>query len=435
MRVEQVIFPVMRNLLARPRLADAVFGLDKWGNVLGDERYSDPYSVYDRMSADGRLVWRPRFQLWFVMGYDEAKEILGSPKCGVAGQREVLLDVRPYTKLSDQAKRFFGNLLLFIDPPDHTRLRGLVARAFTPRQISRIEPAAIELAADMISALLPPEQRGAKGSTNNKPDLVPAFNAPFPINIISNLLGIPEDLWDWTADITQRIIPLFNPFVMFDVDDINVAIDEAHNVFLDLVDQRRAEPREDLLTALAQAEEDGDKLSPEELVAVASFLMAAGHETTASMLGNSMIALADFPEQRAMLRERPELWPNAIEELLRFDTSVQSDPRTALEDIEVAGQTIKKGQNILVMPGAANRDPRRYDRPDELQLDREDIRTISFGHGIHHCIGHALARMELRVGLQAFLDAFGDYTIDHDDIVWSDSLVARGPKKLLVKPG
>jgi cytochrome P450 len=170
------------------------------------------------------------------------------------------------------------------------------------------------------------------------------------------------------------------------------------------------------------------------MVSLVMILLLAGHETTTGALGNAIVALARHPEQRDLVRRRPELWPNAVEELLRFDTVVQTDPRAALEDATVGGRTIKKGQNLTVMLGAVNRDPRRFDAPDELRLDRRDPSPMSFGHGIHHCVGAALVRAEMRVALPAVVRALGDYAVVEDQLAWKRSIAFRGPSRLVVTP-
>ncbi len=425
MRREQIAFPALRFILDRPKLAELIFRFDKWGNALGPERYSWPYPIFDRMRSDGPVVYRANYQLWFVLGYDEARHVLSSDSFGVEGQRETLVDVRPYSQLSKRSQRFFGNLLLLVDPPRHTRLRRLVSRAFTPAQVRRLEPAAESLTAGLLAAI----------ADDPNPDIVSTFAEPLPINLIMTMLGVPEDKWPWLSKQTDIIAKLINPFKAFDLEEMDESILQLHDYFLGLAGERRADPGEDVLTALGAAEDDGDRLTSEELVAVAVFLMVAGHRTTSGMIGNAALALAKNPEQRDLVRRNPDLWPNAIEELLRYDSAVPSSPRSALEDVEVGGHRIKKGQNVLVFVGAANRDPNHYDRADELVLDREDPRPLSFGHGPHHCLGHALARMELRVALPAFVEAFGDYAIDEPSILWDESLGARGPVSMRVKRG
>ena len=424
MRKEQILFPVIRNITSRPKLAAMIFRFDRWGNPFTAEVDRDPYPMNEVIRADGPVVYRATYQQWFVTGYDECKQVLASDDVAVGEQIEMLLDIRPYNKLSDDARFLFRHFLLFKDPPDHTRLRRLVNKAFTPKRVGALE----ERIGEIADALL----TGAR--EESCPDLVDSFNVRLPINVIADMLGIPEERWDWARETTSQLVKLLDPFEGFDPDDVNRASGEIFDYYGQLADERQANPADDLITALVEAEDDGDRLSRKELVVMAAFLMGAGFETTAGVLGNAMLALAKFPEQRTLVRDNPDLWPNAVDELVRYDTSVKRDPRFTLAEMTIGGVTIPAGSNILLMLDAANRDPRRYDRANELILDREDPRPISFGHGIHHCLGAALARLELRVGLQRFLEAFGDYEVDEEAVVWKRSASLRGPLLLPITP-
>lgn len=422
MRREELALPMIRALVKRPRLANAVFRLDKWGNILGPDRFVDPYPIYERMRASGPVSFSPFHQQWAVVGYDEARQVLASDSFGVAAQMELLLSVRPYVNLSDNTKALLANALLFTDPPLHTRLRSLVNRAFTPRQMERLKPQVDGLARQLL---------GRMGDDEN-PEVMAGFCAPLPINVISNLLGVPEERWKWVARVSGEIRAVADPFVVIDPIAVDNTFDELTEYYGELADQRLAEPQDDLITNLVQAEAEGDRLGRTELISVVAILMLAGHETTTGALGNAIVALAQHPEQRQLLLDKPDLMANAVEELLRFDTAIHTDPRTALEDTVIGGKTIKKGQNVTVMLGAVNRDPARFNEPNVLRVDRKNPAPLSFGRGIHHCVGAALARMELRVGLRAFLDAFGDYTIRLDDVAWKQSLAFRSPTELRV---
>jgi len=420
MRREQFALPLIRLLIKRPRLGDAVFRFDRWGNIFGPDRFIDPYPIYERMRASGAVSFSPLYQQWAILGYEEARTILTSNSFGVESQLETFLSTRPYSKFSGHTKTLLRNVLLFTDPPKHTRLRSLVNRAFTPRQMDRLEPRVDKLAHELLADM----------ADDTCPDVIANFAAPLPINVISDLLGVPEDRWEWVARMSGFIRDVLDPLATADPATVDATFDEITEYYSDLADQRLAEPENDLITGLVQAEEQGDRLSRDELVSFVTLLMFAGHETTTGTIGNSIVALAANPDQRALVRENPDLWPNAVEELLRFDTALHTDPRTALEDTEIGGQTIKKGQNLTIMLGAVNRDPQRFDEPNTLQLDRENPAPLSFGRGIHHCIGAALARMEMKISLRAFVEAFGDYTIDPDQIEWKQSIALRGPTRL-----
>ncbi|MEM7143241.1 MAG: cytochrome P450 [Actinomycetota bacterium] len=423
--VDRFSLPAVRALVKRPRLAQAVLGRSRWGNIFAEGIERDPFPAYRPIMADGPVVWSPWYQQFFVTGYEEARVALSSKAMEVTTQREVVLAVAPHAGMSELSKALFRTFLLFVDPPDHTRLRSLVSRTFTPKRMQRLEADVERLASGLLDAV----------EDDPTPDLFAAFNAPLPIHTISVLLGIPESDWPLTVEVSNALVDYLNPFPDFDAAQVDETLQRGVDLLDRLAEERRLDPRDDLLSALVHAESDEGRLSRFEVVGVAMFLMFAGHETTSGSLGLAMHHLARHPDQRTLVRDTPELWPNAVEELLRFDPPLHVDPRAAKEDLEIGGVSIAKGQRIAVMLAAANRDPRRFDRPDELQLDRESPQPISFGHGIHHCVGAALARMQMRVGLRVFLERFGDYTIDEHTIVWKQHAVLRGPVVLPVRRG
>ncbi len=428
MRIERLIFPAIRAVGSKPWLANLVFARDPWGSPLDPATLADPYPVLERMRNDGAVVYRRIYQQWFVFGYEEARQVLSSDAVVSASQIETLLEVSPYRKLSDRSKRFFTDFMLFRDPPDHTRLRRLVNRAFTPARVRDMEARTVEL----VDELLDDATERAGGGPF---DLVPALAIPLPVNVIGTLLGVPRERWEWSRRTTAEIVKFLDPFRGFDAGRMDAVIDDLFDYYGTLADERRADPQADLITALVEAEDDGDRLSHDELIAMIALLAGAGHETTTHLLGLAALALERNPDQRQLVRDDPSLWPNAVEELIRYDSSVRTDPRHTVRDLTVGESTIPAGSNVLVQFGAANRDPRVYDRPGDLILERPDPNPLSFGHGIHHCLGAALARLELRVGLQAIVDRFGDYTIDHTSTRWKQSSTLRGPEQLVLVPG
>lgn len=423
MRIEQVLLPVVRQVASRPKLAAAMFKFDKWGNPFSPEVDVDPYPTMELMRADGPISHRKLYQQWFVVGYEEARQVLSSDAFITSTQVDMLLDTRPYSQMSTQAKEFMALWLLLVDPPDHTRLRRLINRAFTPRRVAAVQGRVEALADEMIDEML----------AQDAPDVAAMMCRDLPVAVIADMLGLPRERWDWSRETTEQMVRLLNPMEYFDPDDLSSTVADIHDYWGSLADERLANPQDDLMSALVQAEDEGDRLTRQELVAVVGFVMGAGHETTSNLLGNSILALAKNPDQRAMVCENPELWPNAIEELIRFDTALKISPRATVREVTIGETTIPAGQNVLVQLSAANRDPRRFDRPNELMLDREDPSPISFGHGSHHCLGAALARMELRIGLSKFVEAFGDYTVDEDSIEWKSSPTLRGMSRLVVR--
>lgn len=425
MRPESILIPAIRQVLKRPKLADALFRWDRWGNQLGPERYAWPYPGYELMRAEGPVVWHRLYTSWFVTGYDEAKLILNSPDGRTAPQLEMLLDVTPYTKLNQTATDIFKLFLLLVDPPEHTRLRSLVSRAFTPKQMARLEPAIEKLVADLLNAV----------EGDDEVDIMSALAKPLPVQVIAELIGVPRERWAWMQGASTEVVKLLNPFIGFDHHAMNDTFDEIDRYFRALADERRADPSDDLLTALATVEVDGERLTDTEVVAMTVFILFAGHETTTGLIGTSLLALARHPDQRHRLATEPELWNTALDELIRFDPPVQTDTRQLVADTEIGGVTIKAGQGAAVMLGACNRDPRVFTDPEVLKLDRREAPPLSFGHGLHYCIGANLARLELRIAIEAVLERFGAFTIDEDRVVWSNGLVARQAIELPVQRG
>lgn len=425
MRVEQVMYPALRQVVKRPRLAAFLFGRDKWGNPFSQEAYADPHPVIELMRADGPVQYHRMYQQWFVFGYDEARQVLTFDGLTNTAQAELLLEVRPYSKLTERGKDFLRTFLNLTDPPQHTRLRGLVSRVFTPARVRALEPQVGPIVDELLEGL---DERASFDAMNE-------FAIPLPVNVIATLLGLPRERWDWSRRTTDHVVRMVDPFHGFDPVAMNETIDEVFEYYGALADERRTHPEDDLISALVSVDEDGERLSRDELVTMVFFLMAAGHETTTRLLGNSMLALARNPDQRRLVRSNPDLWPNAVEELVRYDTSVRNVGRGTTRDLIVGDVTIPSGSTVVINLGAANRDPRRWDRPDDLLLDREDPAPLSFAHGLHYCVGAALARMELRVGLQAIVERMGEYTIAEDDIVWNESLILRGPRQMILRPG
>lgn len=429
MKSEQIIIPTVRFLANHPRFTVQLFRFSKRGNPFDPSKASDPYSAIEEHREKGPVSYSKRNGAWMVVGYDEARHILSSPATSVSSQIDIFLAGPSRKKLSPATVTFLSKVLIIVDPPEHTRLRRIIASTFSPAEIRRLEPVVAELVETMLHRVA--DQRS--------PDLIPAIVSPLPITIICELLGLPDDRHQWLHRISDEIATIFSPFKRMDPTKVDAAVAELSDYICELADERRTQPCDDLLTALVRAEDAEGRLTRDELVTMVGMLMVAGHETTDGLLGTAIVALGENPEQRAMLQADPSLWPNAIEELIRYDTSVQVALRKADDDIEIADVTIPRGSNIFVHLGAANRDPRRFDDPNKLRIDRAEPRSISFGHGVHHCLGAALARLELSVALPAIVREFGAYTIEPHEITWKQLSNFRGPTALRVtrerKPG
>lgn len=317
-------------------------------------------------------------------------------------------------------------LLLTADPPDHTRLRRLANRAFTVRAVERLRPRVAQLVDEMLDDM----------AASDQPDIMHHLAEPLPVFVICEMLGVPiedrERFKPW-SDHVARII---------DADADESTLQEALpsvmgfvQYFADLIEKRRAEPGDDLLSALVAAEEDGDSLTLQELHAMLILLFVAGHETTTNLLGNGTFALLRDPAQFALLRDDPTLATSATEELLRFDSPVQMTGRTAMEDVELNGIPIAKGHTVVCSLAGANRDPRFVDDPEALRIDREPAMHVSFSNGMHHCLGAPLARLEGQVAFAALAQRFPDLSLVTDRPPYRDHFILRGLSSLPVQLG
>jgi len=310
--------------------------------------------------------------------------------------------------------------MLRIDPPDHTRLRTLVSKAFTPRAVERMRPRIEAVVGELLDAL----------QGRREIELVGDFASPLPVAIIAEMLGIP------VAD-RARFRHVSNEAIRLLGDGSNDDRRRGAKGFAELahyleteVEARRSAPRDDLLSGMVTAEEAGDRLSTQELFATCLLLLIAGNETTTNLICNGALALLRHPDQLDLLRREPKRIPGAIEELLRYDSPVQLTSRLVLEEGELRGRPLRPGEQLVLLLGAGNRDPERYPEPDRLDVTREDVHPLSFGHGIHYCLGAQLARLEAQIAFAGLLERFPDLRLGAAPIGWGDNTVLRGPTSL-----
>lgn len=326
----------------------------------------------------------------------------------------------PFLEMSEE-------LLLFRDPPDHTRLRGLVSRAFTPRRMARMEGRIVALTDDLLAPLR--ERRGPF-------DLMAELAYPLPARVICELIGLPPEDHELIAthgrDLAVGLDPLPSADDLRRADRAVVAL---RDHLAELIRARRAAPTDDLLSTLVQAEADGDRLDHDELVATVVLLLIAGHETTANLIGNAVALLDRHPEQRDALRDGPELAATAVEELLRYEPPVQMNQRNAREDVELAGRTIPAGSIVILLIGAANRDPEVFTDPHRIDLARDPNPHLAFGGGAHFCLGAALGRMEGRIALPALYQALPGLRLAGPRPTHRSSFTIRGYGELPVEVG
>src|SRR4030081_2227917 len=354
-------------------------------NPLAPEFIRDPYPSYERLRTSDPMpvTW---FGAFVASRHAEASLVLRDKRFG---KDYVERSVRRYGPdiMNEPVFRSMSHWMLQQDPPDHTRLRGLVVKAFTARRVEDMRPRIQQIVDETLDRIIP----------EGKMDLIEDFASPLPVTVICDMLGIPEehrDVFYTRARVGGRILDPV-PMSPEEIKEANAGSVMSEMYFQQLFELRRKNPGDDLTTQLVQAEEDGNKLSNEELTANIILLFGAGHETTVNLIGNGLLALHRNPDQLALLKARPELITNAIEEFLRYDSAFQVTGRVALEDIEdLGGKEIPKGDSVLCLLGSANHDPAVYpDRPDRLDVTRPDVRSLSFGGGIHHCLGAQPGRL------------------------------------------
>ncbi|MGG2464691.1 cytochrome P450 [Streptomyces sp. RGM 3693] len=349
---------------------------------------------------------------WLVTRYAEARFVLGDQRFSRAE------GARHDEPRQSEGSRNSG--ILSMDPPDHTRLRTLVAKAFTVRQVEKLRPQVRELTRELLDEL---EAAGPPA------DLVDRYALPIPVAVICRLLGVPTEdrpqfrAWSDAALSTSSLT----------AEEFDTNREELRAYMGKLIDQHRQDPQDDLMTALIDARDVNDRLSELELVDLCVGILVAGHETTATQIPNFVLALLDHPDQLAALREQPELIGGAVEELLRFVPlgSGAGQPRYATEDIHVGGTLVRAGEPVLVAMGAANRDALRFDGPGKLDVRRTGIQHLGFGHGVHHCLGAPLARLELQEAISALIARFPGLHVA-GDVEWKTQMLVRGPRVLPV---
>jgi len=353
---------------------------------------ADPYPRYARLreispvlrAEDGALV---------VTRYADCAQVARDPRFAhLPPDMLAFLGFPDWTE--HPALRMFYTSLLILNPPDHTRLRRLVSGAFTARRVQALRPAIERMVEELLDGLA------------GEVDFVERFAFPLPVNVIGELLGVPAGdraqfqslVRDWT-----QVLEILSPEVLRTADPAAAAI---RDYLAGLVAQRRRTPASDLISALVAAEEAGDQLTEEELLTTAALLFAAGFETTTNLLSNGLVALLANPAQLDALRDRPDLAQSAVEELLRFDSPVQLISRVVVDPVELGGIPVDEGERVIAYLGAGNRDPERFTDPDRLLLDRAGDAPLSFGGGIHYCLGAPLARLEAQIALPALLRRF-----------------------------
>jgi cytochrome P450 len=386
----------------------------------------DPYPAYRRLQENDPFHRSRAVNGWVLTRHADISAVLRDTRFGSDARKtprfkkmqEQRIAAGEVTREEADAQSMLG-----LDPPDHTRLRSLVSKAFTPRAVEALRPRVEQLVDEMV------ERAAAKGTF----DVIREIAYPLPVIVIAEMLGIPpedrEQFKHWSDEIALSV-------GMANLDEERRARDAQRALreyIIPILQERRREPREDLLSALVAAEEQGDKLSLMEMYNTIGLILVAGNETTTNLIGNGLLALLQYPDQLDRLRSNPETIGTAVEELLRYDSPVQGTSRHVSEDAEVNGHPVKAGQELLLFLAAANRDPEQFRDPDTLDIGREDNKHLSFGNGIHYCLGAPLARIEGPAALNALVQRFPNLRLASDKLDWGDNIVLRGLRELRVR--
>ncbi|MEJ7584845.1 MAG: cytochrome P450 [Acidimicrobiales bacterium] len=404
-------------------------------NPFAPEFLADPYAQYAAL-REAAPVHRTDFGPWLLTRWQDVHHLLRNPSTSVedakaldGGRSQLMLkDLSP-----ERAERG-TKAILNIDPPDHDRLRRLVSKAFTPRTVEQLRPRIEGLVANLLDEAA---RQGAEG--DGRMDVIAGLAFPLPFAVISEMLGMPdgdtEQLRDWSHTLTQVLDPIL---ALTNTEAIFEASDRMTEVLGDAIAWKRARPDDDdLLNALIRAEDGGDVLSERELIDNVSLLFLAGHETTVNLIGNGTLALLRHRVELERLVADPGLDSTAVDELLRYDSPVQFSRRIVLEPLELEGQAIEAGEMVLTGLGAANRDPAKFGPDaDELRLDRVDANQhVSFGSGVHHCLGAALARLEGRIAIGALVRRFPAMELVDEEPAWNGRMILRGLDRLEIGIG
>ena len=384
----------------------------------------NPFTLLDEVREQDRAVFDTMMGRYIVGRFDDVQKILND--------RDLAVDPRKAEANSFNAmfrQRFNDDTrepsMLFLDPPDHTRLRGLVSKAFTPRSIEGMRERIGEIANELLD----------KVEGQSSFDLMTAFCQPFPTIVIAEMLGVdPKDQADFKRWTDDGVAAGFDPFASEEKQQrAKVAREQLEAYLRAAIAERRANPKDDLITGLLTAEDEGNFFNDEEVVSMIALLLGAGNVTTTDLLGNGMKNLLSNPDQVQMLRDDPSLIANCVEEMLRYEGPVTFTGRIAVDDREMAGCPMHKGQSITLAIGAANYDPRLHKDPHKFDITREDIDHVAFGGGRRYCLGAPLARLETQIGVLTLLDRFPNLRMPAQELTWKTVPGFRGLERLVVE--
>ncbi|MCX8062523.1 MAG: cytochrome P450 [Anaerolineales bacterium] len=386
-------------------------------DLLSPDFIANPYPYYDILRESSPILYDADWKLWFVSTYEDINTLLRDRRLGRDMEGAPKPDPQtPFGKLHH-------NSLMEKEPPDHTRLRGLVNKAFTPPRVEALRQRVTEIAHRLLDAVQP---RGEM-------DLLADFAEPLPVMVIAELLGVPEDGRAFLRPWSHAIVAMYelSP-TPEDEQKANQAVIEFSTYLQGLIDKRKFTPREDLISALVEVEEAGDRLSEAELIATCILMLNAGHEATVNAIANGMLAFFRHPEQFELLKRSPDLLKTAVEEILRYDTPLQLFRRWVREEMEYKGFRFETGLQLALLYAAGNRDPARFFDPHRFDITRQDNPHLGFGAGIHYCVGAPLARLEMQVAFQVLIERLPNLRLACETVEYRPNFVIRGLKALPV---
>jgi cytochrome P450 len=386
-------------------------------DLFSDDMRRDPYPVYDRMRGDSPVFHLALFDLWTIFDYD--------------GVKRALIDHATFSSDLSRAPGHGnpGEWFIFFDPPRHTKLRALIAKAFTPRVVADLEPRIQALSRELLDGVI---DRG-------EADLVASFSAPLPMRVIAELLGVPAEDWPRYKEWSDTILKVANTFAPGEETNrifakFRAVTEEMRAALPGLIARVRSACPGALLALLAEADVDGERLTQQEILGFVQLLLVGGQETTVNLINNAVLCLLENPDQLALLRAAPDLLGSAIEEVLRYRSPLQWMPRATTCDVELHGRVIPAGKIVLPMMGSANRDSRQFSDASRFDIARAPNPHLAFGHGIHACLGAPLARLEARIALAEFLGRVAEFELA-TDAPWDprQALSVHGPSRLPIR--
>ena len=378
-------------------------------DLLSPQLRQDPYPIYRELRSKDPVHRMRLVKAWALTRYEDVETVLRDHK-GFGNGDRILVKTIPLS-------------LLDMDPPEHTRVRALVAKAFTPKAVRQLRGRVEEITDKLLDEV----------AGKRRFDVIGSLGYPLPITVIAEMLGVrSEDMGVfemWSNTLALAVDPMLGGK---QVQAIKRAAEDVYAYFEEIIAERRREPRDDLVTALTTAEEAGERLTHQEMLSVMLLILVAGNETTRNLIGNGVLALLRNPEQLRRLREDRALLDTAVDELLRYDSPVQLDGRAAREDMEIGGKRIRAGDVVISILGAANRDPEAFDDPEALDVGRSGNSHLSFGRGVHYCLGGPLAIMEARAALAGLLDRYSSMRLAMEP-EYREGVALRGVERLWIE--